>query len=82
VIQNSGDTFKDKDQLTNATCNLIAIVKMRDRMVRFLPGGKFMPPTSMDGNSVTGFQSKPLTWLGEGKDFLEAYHALHEQVVG
>jgi hypothetical protein len=45
VMKNSGDTFRDKDRLGNEVCKLIAIVKLRDGMVRFLPGCKLLPPT-------------------------------------
>ncbi|MBN1568332.1 MAG: hypothetical protein JXA73_10840 [Acidobacteria bacterium] len=81
-IENSGDTFQDKDRLGNEVCKLVAMVKLRDEMVRFLPGCRLLPPTSMDGRAIVGLQAKPRTWIGEGKDFLDAYHELHRQVVG
>ena len=80
--ENSEDTLQDKDRLGNETCTLIAIVKLRDQMIRFLPGCKFLPPTRMDGKAVAGLQAKPLTWIAEGGDFLTAYQELHKQVVG
>jgi hypothetical protein len=55
---------------------------MRDEMVRFLPGSRFLNSTHMGGNAVVGLQAKPLTRLAEGEDFLAAYHELHKQVVG
>jgi hypothetical protein len=82
AMDNSGDTLQDKDRLGNETCKLIAIVKLRVEMVRCLPGSTLLPPTSMDGKAVVGLQAKPKTWLGEGSDFLAAYHDLHRQVVG
>jgi hypothetical protein len=82
TMQNSGDVFKDKDRLGNEVCKIIAIVKQRDEMVRFLPGGKLLPPTSMDGKAIVGLQAKPMTWIAEGEDFLAAYNELHRQVVG
>jgi hypothetical protein len=82
VMENSGDTFQDKDRLGNEVCKLIAIVKLRDEMVRFLPGCKLLPPTSVDGNAIVGLQAKPKTWIVEGEDYLAAYHGLHRQVEG
>jgi hypothetical protein len=82
VIENSGDTFRDKDRLANETCKLIAIVKMRDRMARFLSGCRFLKPTHMDGKAVVGMQAGPLTRIAEGEDFLAAYHELHRQILG
>jgi hypothetical protein len=82
VVQDSGDTFQDKDRLSNQACKLVAIVRLRDQMVRFLPGCKLLPPTRMSGKAVVGLRVGPKTWLGEGEDFLAAYHELHKQVVG
>lgn len=82
VVKDSDDTFLDKDRLANEACKLIAIGKLRDGMVRFLPGCKLLPPTSMDGKAIVGLHARPMTWLGEGEDFLAAYHELHRQVVG
>ena len=81
-VKNSGDTFQDKDRLCNEACKIHAIVKLRDEMVRFLPGCKLLAPTNMDGKAIVGFQAKPLTWLVKGEDFLGAYHGLYRQVVG
>jgi hypothetical protein len=58
------------------------MVKLRDEMVRFLPGARLLLPMRMDGTVIVGLQAKPMTWLGEAKDFLEAYHDLYRQVVG
>ncbi len=52
VLLNSGDTFVDKDRLGNRVCWLVAIVKLRDEIVRFLPGCKLLPPTSIDGKAI------------------------------
>jgi hypothetical protein len=82
VMKNSGDTFHDKDRLANEVCKIIAIVRLRDELDRFLPGSRFLPPTTIDGNAIAGLQAKPMTWLAEGRDFLTAYHDLHKQVVG
>jgi len=82
VMQNSGDTFQDKDQLGREACKLIAIVRLRDQMVRWLAGGTFLPPTTVDGRATVGFKAGRRTWLSEGEDFLAAYHSLHKQLVG
>jgi hypothetical protein len=82
VIEDSGDAFRDKDRLSNQACKLIAIVKLRDRMTRWLPGGRFLPPTKVETCATVGFKVGPKTWIAEGDDFITAYHKLHEQVVG
>ena len=82
LFRNSVNTFRDNDRLENKACKLIAIVKLRDEMVRLPPGGKLLLPTSMDGNAIVGLQAKPLTWIAEGRDFLAAYHELRRRVVG
>jgi hypothetical protein len=82
AMKNSGDASQDKDRLGNEVCKLIVVVKLRDEMVRFLPGARLLPPTHMDDKAIVGLQAKPKTWIVEGKDFLEAYHELHSQVVG
>jgi hypothetical protein len=82
LFRNSVNTFRDNDRLGNKACKLIAIVKLRDEMVRLSPGGKLLLPTSMDGKAIVGFQAKPLTWIAEGRDFLAAYHELRRRVVG
>ena len=81
-MKNSGDTFQDKNRLGNETCQLIAIIKLREEMVLFLPGCMLLSPTSIDGNAIAGLQAKPKTWLPEAGDFLAAYHDLHRQIVG
>ena len=58
------------------------MVKLRDEMVRFLPGCKLLPPTNMAGKSIAGFRAKPKTWIAERESFLAVYHELHRQVVG
>ena len=60
VMKNSGDTFQDKDRLGNEVCKLIAIVRLRKEMVRFLPGCKLLPPTNMDGQTIVA--DAQLTW--------------------
>jgi hypothetical protein len=35
-----------------------------------------------DYKAIVGLQAKLLSWLGEGEDFLAAYHDLHRQVLG
>jgi hypothetical protein len=82
VIQNSGDTFRDKDRLGREACKLIAIVKLRDEMRRFLRGGKFLLPTTLGDRTAVGFRVGMWTWLAEGDDFVTACHRLHKQVVG
>ncbi len=51
-------------------------------MCRWLPGGKFLPPTKVETRATVGFKVGPKTWIAEGDDFIAAYHKLHEQVVG
>jgi hypothetical protein len=82
VIQDSGDTYQDKDQLGREACKLVAIVRLRDQMRRWLRGGKFLPPTRVGDHVAVGFKLGRKAWLAEGKDFLAAYHELHKQVVG
>jgi hypothetical protein len=82
MMGNSGDPSRDKDQLGDEVCKLIAIVKLRDEVARFLPGYELMPPTCLDGKAIVGLQAKPRTWIIEGEDFLDAYHELRRQVVG
>ena len=82
VMKNSGDTFQDEDRHGNEVCKLIAVVKLRDEMVRFLPGCKLLSPTRMDGRAIVGLQAKPMTWIADGEDFHAAHHELHRQVVG
>jgi hypothetical protein len=82
TMKNSGDIFRDKNALGDEVCKLIAIVRLRDEMVRFQLGRKLLAPTSVDGKAIAGLQAKPLIWLGESADFLAAYHDLRRQVVG
>jgi len=82
VVKDSGDTIQDKDRLGNQACKLIAIVKLRDQMARWLRSGKFLPPTTVGDHATVAFKVGPRTWLAEGEDFLTAYHELHKQVVG
>jgi hypothetical protein len=82
TVKDSGDIFQDKNQLAIKICKIIPMVKLRDEMARFLPGGKILPPTSISGIAIAGFQARPRTWIGEGDGYLQAYHALHQQVVG
>lgn len=56
LIQDSGDSFLDKDRLGREACKLVAIVRLRDQMLRFLPGSKLLPPTSMDGKAIAGLK--------------------------
>lgn len=39
-------------------------------------------PTWIDGRAVAGLQARPISRIAEGKDFLEAYHKLHSQILG
>jgi hypothetical protein len=80
-FKNSGDTLENKDRLGNEVCKLTAMVKLREEMIRFLPGARFLPPTRRDGNAVVGLQAKPRTWIVEGESFIEAYRELHSQIV-
>jgi hypothetical protein len=67
VIEDSGDTFQDKDQLGREACKLVVIVRLRDQMRRWLNGGKYLPPTRVGDNATVGFKVGPRTWLAEGK---------------
>jgi hypothetical protein len=80
-MKNNGDPFRDKDRLGNEVCTLIAIVKLRDEMTRFLSVARMLP-MRIDGTVIVGLQAEPRTWIGEGGDFHAAYHDLHRQVVG
>jgi hypothetical protein len=81
IVKNSGDTFQDKNKLGRETCKLLAIAGLRDQIVTWLPGSRFLPPTSIDGKAVVGLQARPKTWIIEGDDYLAAYHVLHGQTV-
>ena len=82
MIADSGDTFADKEWLGREACKLVAIVRMRDQMRRWLNGGKFLPPTRVGDNVAVGFRVGRRVWLAEGEDFLAAYHELRGRVVG
>ena len=82
AIEDSGDTFLDKDRLSNQACKLLAIVRLRDQITRWLPGGKFLLPTTVDSRATVGFKLGRKAWLAEGEDFLAAYHKLYMKVVG
>jgi len=55
-------------------------VRLRNEMLRFLPGSRFLLPTSLGDKAMVGLQAGPKPWISEGKDFLEAYHELHSQL--
>ncbi len=82
VVRNSGDTLQDKEKLGGETCKLLAIVGLRDGIEVWLPGSRFLPPTSINDWAVVGLHARPKAWIAEGKNFLEAYHELHSQIVG
>ena len=82
VIRDSANKFQDKERLNVAACKLIAIVKVRQRMRRWMRGGRFLLPTKMGDQAMVGFRVGVWTWLVEGEDFLTAYLELHEKVVG
>jgi hypothetical protein len=46
------------------------MVKLRDEMIRFLPGARLLLPMRMDNTVIVGLQAKPRNWIGEGADFL------------
>ena len=81
VIEVSGDTFLDKDRLADAACKLISIVGLREEMIRSIPGGRFLPPTTMDRKAIVGIVKGQETWVAEGRDFLAAHHRLHDKVM-
>ena len=47
-----------------------------------LPGCRFLPPTMMDGKTVAGLKVGPRTFIAEGENAIEAYHALKAQILG
>jgi hypothetical protein len=82
ITKNSGDTFQDKNTFGLQVCKLLSIADLRDQIVTWLPGSRFLPPTSIDGKALVGLQALPKTWIIEGNDFLAAYHELRSQTVG
>ena len=68
----SGNTFQDKDCLSNESRKLIAIVKLRDQMRLYFGGGKFLPPTTIHDSATVGIMLGGQNWLAEGKDYLSA----------
>lgn len=56
VIEDSGNTFADKERLGTEACKLIAIVRLRDQMTRWLPGGKFLLPTTAGNHPPPGYR--------------------------
>jgi hypothetical protein len=81
MFKDSGDTFQDKDRLSNKVCKLVAIVRLRDQMARFLPGCKLLPPTSMAAKAVVGHNVGTRTWLEEVEAFLAAHHEFRKHVL-
>jgi len=81
VVLSSGDAFRDKEAAGREAYKLNAIARLRDELARFLPGGELLPVTTIDARAVVGLKAGPKTWLSDGKDFLEAYHELHCQVI-
>jgi hypothetical protein len=65
VIQDSGNTFLDKEDLAREACKLIAIVGLRDEMRRSMRGGKFLRPTKMGDRATVGFKVGRWSWLAE-----------------
>ena len=63
LMKISSDTFRDKDRLGNEVCKLPAVVKLREEMIRFLPGSNLLPPTRMDNKVIVGLQAKPRAWM-------------------
>jgi hypothetical protein len=51
-------------------------------MRTWLRGGKFLPPTKLDGRAVVGFHVGGKTWIADGNNFVAAYYSLHARVVG
>jgi hypothetical protein len=82
VIQNSRNTFVDKDAPGREACKLVVIVRLRDKLVRCLSGGELLPPTSTDDKAIVGLKVASRTWLAEGEDYMAAYRELYKQVVG
>lgn len=82
LIKDSGDTFQDKERVGIETCKLTAIAGLRDQMWRGIRGGRFLPPTRIGDSAIVGFRARPYNWLAEGRDFLKAYHELHQKMFG
>jgi hypothetical protein len=78
---NTGNTFEDKDWLGIQVCKLIAMTKIRARICRGIVGGEFLEPTRLDQQAIVGFRGGRKTWIAEGKNFIEAYHRLNDQVM-
>ena len=58
LFRNSGNFFRDTDRPGN-DAKLIAIVRFRDHMIRFMPGANFLRPIQMDGKPIVGRQARP-----------------------
>ena len=82
TFENSGNTFVDKERLRTESCKLVAMVRLRDQITRWVSSGKFLPPTSIDRRAVVGIMAGSRTLLVESADFVSAYHSLHQKVVG
>jgi hypothetical protein len=61
VVEDSGDTFVDKDRLSKEACELVAIVRLQEEIVHYLPGGEMLPPTTLNSKAVAGFRVGPKT---------------------
>jgi hypothetical protein len=70
------------ERVGNRVCWLSAIAGIRDDLMRYLPGSRFLPATSVEGKVVVGLKAGPLSFLEEGEDFLAAYHRLRAKVTG
>ncbi len=47
-----------------------------------LHGRRQIPSPTMDGKAIVGMITGHETWMAEGKDFLAAYHELHDKIIG
>jgi hypothetical protein len=82
AVTETGDRWEVLEALRLLCCRLAAMSRMRDDLAHYLPGSKFLPPTTLDGKAVVGMRVGPKTILEEGEDFIAAYHELKAAVTG
>jgi hypothetical protein len=66
-VKNNGDVFQDRNAHGRETGKLLAIAGLRDQIVTWFPGTRFLPPTSIDGRRLLG--SRPSRKHGLSKGF-------------
>ena len=70
VVRSSGDSLKDKETLRKETSKLIAIVRLRDELLRLLPDAELLPPTSVGAAVLVGLKVWVEDLAGGGKGFV------------